>query len=293
MTKTKQGKKYSHLVKVPGLQTIMAGIMPNRTDSEVWLNDTFDITEVLKYLEKKNEGREKADRITLFHCILTAVTKMVYERPKMNYYIKTYRAYEREEISLAFVVKKKFSETGGEELMFYVPDLNGNIDTLSSDILKHINRARNIKAGAAGGVNGAIETIAKMPRILQALIYKIVRILDFFQIEPRFLTDDDPNFSTVFLTNLGSIKCPSVYHHLNNYGTNSLMIAIGTIHKEKVLMPDGTEEIRDIVDFGATLDERIGDGFYFARSLKLVKYLFAHPEMLEEPISKPSGFDYK
>ena len=44
---------------------------------------------------------------------------------------------------------------------------------------------------------------------------------------------------------------------------------------------------------GATLDERIGDGFYFARSLKLIKYIFAHPELLEKPFNEPSGFDYK
>jgi hypothetical protein len=35
-------------------------------------------------------------------------------------------------------------------------------------------------------------------------------------------------------------------------------------------MEDGSEQIRDVIDIGATLDERIGDGFYFARSLKLI-----------------------
>ena len=94
------------------------------------------------------------------------------------------------------------------------------------------------------------------------------------------------------MSNLGSIKCPSVYHHLNNYGTNSFMCTIGTLHKEEVLMDDGHKEIRDIVEVGVTIDERIGDGFYFARSLKLLKYIFAHPELLEKPLAEPSGFDY-
>jgi len=35
-----------------------------------------------------------------------------------------------------------------------------------------------------------------------------------------------------------------------------------------------------------TLDERIADGFYFARSLKLVKYLLEHPEELEHKIGE-------
>jgi hypothetical protein len=71
------------------------------------------------------------------------------------------------------------------------------------------------------------------------------------------------------------------------------MVTIGTLHKEEVLMPDGHKEIRDVIDIGATLDERIGDGFYFARSLKLLHYLFENPELLECPLNEPSGFDYK
>ena len=48
-----------------------------------------------------------------------------------------------------------------------------------------------------------------------------------------------------------------------------------------------------MVDIGATLDERIADGFYFARSLKLVKHMFAHPELLDLPLSQPSGYEYE
>jgi hypothetical protein len=70
------------------------------------------------------------------------------------------------------------------------------------------------------------------------------------------------------------------------------MVTIGTIHKEKKIMPDGSEQIRDLVDFGVTLDERIADGFYFARSLKLIQYIFENPEMLEKPLGEPSGFQY-
>ena len=62
--------------------------------------------------------------------------------------------------------------------------------------------------------------------------------------------------------------------------------------KEERIMPDGTKQMRDVVDIGATLDERIADGFYFARSLKLVKHIFEHPELLDKPLSEPSGYQY-
>ncbi len=142
-------------------------------------------------------------------------------------------------------------------------------------------------------MDALLDSFAKIPRPLLMLLIYIIRCLDFWGLNPDFITEGDPNYSTVFCSNLGSIKCPSVYHHLNNYGTNSMMITIGTLHKEQVLMPDGTVQIRDMVDIGATLDERIADGFYFARSLKLVRHICQHPELLELPLNQPSGFDYQ
>lgn len=63
-----------------------------------------------------------------------------------------------------------------------------------------------------------------------------------------------------------------MYHHLNNYGTIAE---------------------RDLVDIGATLDERIGAGDDFARSLKLFRYISVHPEMVDRPLEKDSGFEYR
>jgi pyruvate/2-oxoglutarate dehydrogenase complex dihydrolipoamide acyltransferase (E2) component len=59
------------------------------------------------------------------------------------------------------------------------------------------------------------------------------------------------------------------------------------MHKELVRMPDGANEFRDIVEMTLTLDERIADGFYFAKSLRIAKHLFEHPELLAQNISTP------
>ena len=45
------------------------------------------------------------------------------------------------------------------------------------------------------------------------------------------------------------------------------------------------------MDIGFTLDERIADGFYFARSLKIVQHLLAHPELLELPLHQEVTYD--
>ncbi len=275
----------------PGLQTIMAHLMPNRTDCEVYVNDTLDVTELLAYIEEKNRSHPEY-KTTLFHCLLLGIARMVRERPLMNRFIQGHRIYERYDISLSFVCKRRFADTAEESLMFLVPSDEDVIDTLSHRLSGDIHEVRKSEH-STGGVDATLDAFAKIPRILLIPIIRFIRVLDFWGKVPKALSDGDPNFSTVLCTNLGSIKCPSVYHHLNNYGTNSIVVAIGMVHKQECILPDGTKQIRDVVDIGATLDERIADGFYFARSLKLVKYICEHPAMLDQPLCQPSGFAYQ
>ena len=275
---------------VPGLQSVMAHLMPNRTDCEVYLNDTIDATELVKYLEEKNAGLDY--KITLFHCTVTALARMIRERPRMNRFIQGRRMYERNEISLSFVCKRRFADHAEEALMVLVPKDTDTINEVSRKIVGDVIETRKSEH-ATGGVDALLDSFAKLPRPIFMLAIRIIRWLDFWGLNPDFITEGDPNYTTVLCSNLGSIKCPSVYHHLNNYGTNSIMITIGTLHKEELLMPDGHKEIRDVVDIGATLDERIADGFYFARSLKLIKYICANPELLERPLGENSDFQYE
>ena len=284
--------RYGRRVKdVTGLQVIMANLFPNRTDCEVCLQDELDVTELLKYVEKKN-AQHPEYKTTVFHCVVAAVDRMVRERPLMNRYVQGRRFYERDEVSISFVAKRRFADGADEALMVLVPKDTDTIDDISKKIYGDVTRTREHEH-AVDGLDKIMDGLAKLPRPLLMLVVKIVRILDFWGHCPAALSDGDPNYTTVLLSNLGSIKCPSVYHHLNNYGTNSIMVTVGTYHKESKVMPDGTTEIRDVLDIAATLDERIADGFYFARSLKLIKHICANPELLDRPLGESSEFDYK
>jgi pyruvate/2-oxoglutarate dehydrogenase complex dihydrolipoamide acyltransferase (E2) component len=277
-------------VKAPGLQTVMGYLLPKRTDCEVYINDKIDATELVRYLEEKNAAHPDY-KTTIFHSAVTAMARMVRERPLMNRFIQGYRMYERDEISISFVVKRRFADGAEESLMVLVPKDEDNLDSISRKIVGDVRETRKSEH-STGGVDALLDGFAKLPRFVLIVAIRIIRWLDFWGINPKALTEGDPNYTTILCSNLGSIQTPSVYHHLNNYGTNSVMITIGTLHKEEMLMPDGTKQIRDVVDYGATLDERIADGFYFARSMKLIKHVFAHPELLDQPLGEPSGFQY-
>lgn len=295
MSETKKRKwgdrRDGRWVKAPGLQTVMAYLMPKRTDCEVYLNDKLDATELLQYLEQKN-AQHPEFKTTVFHCMIMGMARMVKERPKMNRFIQGYRMYERDDISISFVVKRRFADGGEESLMVLVPKDDDTLDTVSRKIVGDVKETRKSET-STGGIDALLDGFAKLPRPILMLAIRIIRYLDFWGVNPKVLTQGDTNYTTILCSNLGSIKAPAVYHHLNNYGTNSVMVTIGTLHKEELVMPDGTKAIRDVIDFGATLDERIADGFYFARSLRLLKHIFAHPELLDQPLGQPSGFQYE
>jgi len=54
---------------------------------------------------------------------------------------------------------------------------------------------------------------------------------------------------------------------------------------------EGHITMRDTVKLGVTLDERIADGYYYAKSIRLVKYLLEHPELLERPAKEEVNYD--
>ena len=273
--------------EVDGMHSIMPHLMPKRTDAEVYLSAKMDVTDALAYIAKKNEGEEEY-RATLFHCFIMAIAKTVYLRPLLNRYISGRRVYERDKITLGFAVKKRFEDHSEESLMVAEAQEDW---TLTQVTEKVVGKVHTIRSQDSFGLDDVLNVLKKLPRPVMMFVMWCFRTMDFFGKMPKALTDEDINYSTVALSNLGSIKSPSVYHHLNNYGNNSIMVTIGTIHKEEVFQPDGSRAVRDMVDVGVTLDERIADGFYFGRSWKIVQYLLSRPELLDRPLKEEIDYE--
>ena len=96
----------------------------------------------------------------------------------------------------------------------------------------------------------------------------------------------DPYYASAVLTNLGSIQLHSGYHHLTNWGTNSVFCAIGERKKRPFFDDQGNVEMRDSMDLGLTIDERIADGYYYSKTVRLLRKLLENPELLELPLSE-------
>ena len=267
---------------------VMGYLMNNRCDAEVYLKETIDITNLLVYLDNKNKNLTKDERYNLFHSVVTGIARTIYERPLLNRFVSGYNHYDRNEISLSFIAKSKLTDEGKDLLIILKADDDTNIDTVKDTILKKVTTSRNKDSG---DIDKSLKILTSGPRFLTRFIVWVVKKLDFYGLLPESFTKMDPNYTTVLLTNLGSIKCNQVYHHLNNYGTNSILVAIGTMRKTEIINSDGTKEIRDVVDIGVTCDERIADGFYFAKSIMLFKQFIENPEILDQELKNKSNIE--
>ncbi|MBQ2597498.1 MAG: hypothetical protein II581_06305 [Oscillospiraceae bacterium] len=264
----------------PAMNQFVAYLYPNRADNEAYINEEIDLRPIEAYLARKNEGRTE-NRYTYFHVICSAVVKAFTLRPKMNRFISGNRLYERNYLSVAFVVKKKFSDRSEEGLAFRKFDRQANIDRLHDDLCSEIHTQR--KENNVDNSTFFMEKLLKLPRWILRLIMKVLFRLDRKGKVPYDLIKDDPNYSSVFLTNLGSIDLNCGYHHLSNWGTCSCFVVIGKKHLAPECHEDGTVTARPVLNLGVTLDERIADGYYYSKTMKLVKHLLAHPELLELP----------
>lgn len=279
------------LKDIPAMNRIMPGIMPNRADNEAFITVDVDLRPLEAYLAKKNEGRTE-DKYTFFHVISAAVGKAFVLRPYMNRFVCNHKVYQRDEISVAFTVKKKFNDKSEEALAFFKYDEKETMDSYHQKIMNVIHQTKRDDE-VSDVSTGAMDLVCKLPQWVINLIVKLVLWLDKHGWAPQSLIGSDPNHSSIFLSNLGSIGLEAGYHHLVNWGTNSCFIVIGKKYMKMEYTKDGQSDLHEVIPLGITLDERIADGYYYSGTVALVKELLAHPELLDQPADTPVEYSIR
>ena len=206
----------------------------------------------------------------------------------MNIFIAGRRFWQRKDITLSFVAKQRFDDAAEEILLFLKIEPDMTLDDVSKIILGDVKTARTNRGN---DLDKTMRFVGRLPRPVLEILFAVLRRLEYHGIMPASLTKGDPNYSTALLANLGSIGAGCPYHYLSNYGTCSIMATIGTCRKELRRLPDGNEAERDILSVNITFDERIADGFYFAKSVRILRFLLEHPDYLEQPVSAPVPVD--
>ncbi len=269
------------------LHFVMGTIMPNRADNEAYISEELDLTLVERYLSEKTK-QDPEYKYNIFQFVVTAVLHVMHQRPKMNCFYANKNYYQRNELTAAFMIKKKFEDESEEGMARLITGPDWNIDKVHQDIYRQVSHVRKDKSG--GSTEDAMNIVNKFPRFLSKTVAALARFFDRHGWIPEALIREDPFYASVTFSNLGSIKMNSGYHHLTNWGTTSVFCIVGII-KEVEEMIDGKPVKKRILPLGITVDERIADGYYFAKTMRMLREFFKHPELIEEPFSKEVTID--
>lgn len=266
-------RRYAKRVKdIHGSNNILIDFKPRRSDSVVYMNANIDVTNFVKYIDNIKKTN---DYITYFHGMAFILAKTLYSRPYLNRFVQNRRMFMHNDVSLAFVAKTEFKDESVEYLTVLKFNDDDTFLDVSRRIKEKVERIRN--NGNDGGANDIVDVVGKLPTPIRSMVVGILKWVDKIGYLPQGIIDGNIYYSSAILSNLGTFKVGGIYHNLTNFGTSSMLITLGEIKSvgNKYYM-----------EMGATLDERIADGFYMCKALKLIEQMFNDPSVFEEKVSK-------
>ncbi len=272
--------KRSDGIKVKGLDAVTKAapfFMPTRIGATNYFMDQIRCENMDEFIARQ---KKLGNNYTYTDIMLTSLVRLLYMRPKLNYFINHNVTYEHKDISICMVVKKKLADEGEDvDLKFHfsgresLPEVKKYVEELIE---------KNIAPDSVYGTTSSADALGKMPNWLFRLAIRIVSWLDRHNMMPKSLIKDSCFHCSAFLTNLKSIKNDAISHHLYEFGTCSLFVAMGKEKIAPVVEKNKELKLGKVMNLGITMDERVADGFYFAKSLRIWKDMFANPDCLLE-----------
>ncbi len=269
---------------LPAFTKIMPYLMPDKTGSVIFYQEDYDVTEAVVYIKGHNRRfmRQEGVILTLFEVILCAGARVVSMRPRLNRFIVGKKYYQRNQIILSFVAKKKLSDDGKEVniKMAFEPD-----ETLTSAAKKIGERIKKGISEDGHENEKVVDSMMKLPSFLLIFVNFMYNWLDNHNLLPYSVTESDPMWSTVFLANVGSFGLNPPFHHLFERGTCPIFAAVGKVRSENRLTAgaDGSPRVeeRKILRVNYSFDDRIADGIYMGKALELFRRFIENPSLLE------------
>ena len=279
----KQGREFGDRLdgklirNVDGIHIAMAQLYGSRCDNEAYISVQVELDPIKEWMEKHPDGEFK---YTFFHVILAGLMKLLIVRPKLNRFISNRHYYQKNERSLGFIVKRQMTDSAEEGMAI----VRGTEKSTIFDIHQEVkNQVIPCRQGSHSGAENALDIFKKLPHWLTCIVFNTIKRWSRKGKLPHSLMEGDSNHCSAFVTNLGSIGLKCGYHHLAEYGTNSIFVVIGEKRMKPFYDEKGNVTMKEVIDIGLTIDERIADGYYYAKSVKIFKKVLENPELLELP----------
>lgn len=259
--------------------SVMPHIMKRRSDSMVFFDDAVEIDQLEKYVRKKRR-EENMPGFSMFHLFIAAAVRMITLRPALNRFVIGGKSYARNHMSVSMTVKRALSKDAEDVVIkpTFFPE-----DTLY-DVYRKINDAILTEAKddtAENDTDMVARILDACPAFLVRAFVNVINMLDHCGLMPKAVNKLSPFHTSIYITDVGSLGIGPIYHHIYDFGTTSIFMAMGKKETEWYRNADGSVGERRVIRLRFVLDERICDGYYFAESFRSMKRLLKTPELLE------------
>lgn len=254
---------------------IIPYIMEKRSDAQNFSKHIFPADSIDSYILEKEQGGFK---FSYLHIFIAAYVRMISQRPHLNRFIMNSRIYQRNNICVSMAIKHTLRDDGQETTVKFEFTGDESIFEVAEIIDKVI--AETIKEKSNTDTDRLVAIVMSMPGIIKKLLVKTLKAMDQLNILPKSIIKASPFHTTLFFTYLKSINTNYIYHHLYDFGTTGFFAALGKTIKHPVVVNDQLV-VRKCCQVGYTMDERICDGLYIARSFRLLEKYFENPKLLE------------
>ena len=267
---------------MPVMSKVTPYFMATRLNRSNYIADTVEISNMEKYIREKR--REGLKHFGITHVIVASYVRMISEMPELNRFVAGQRIYHRFELSLNMIVKKEMNKNSPDSSIKVLFD---PADT-AKDVYDKFNTALETakESGVSNGFDSVTYVLDYLPSVVMSFFGFLVRFLDYFGLLPSALEKVSPFHGSLFITSMGSLGIPPIYHHLYDFGTCPVFIAFGHKYTKYELNKEGETVAKKYMDYKAVCDEGICDGFYYSSAVKTLKSYMTHPERLDTPPEK-------
>ena len=265
-------------------------LMPMRCDAQVFLEHKLDYEMLSRYIVRKAQEGQK---VTFMHLIAAAYVRAVSQHPEVNRFIYNKQYFARNNCSISFVVLKNPQDPESPECTVRIKfDPTDTLFDVRDRMTAAVEKCREAKD------DEFLIKLAKFVLVVPGFATFVVgvgRLLDRYGLLPKFLIDELPFYSGLFITNNASIGLHHVWHHIYNFGNVSQFMGLGSVLKEAFVDNEGKARMRRLLPIGMTADERVCSGAHYAAFFAAVMHGLAHPEELEVPpesVKYDKGVEY-
>lgn len=250
--------------------------MPQRIDAVNYTTVKIKCDTIDEFIARE---RKNGISYSYMHIIMAAIVRILYIRKKLNRFIMRGSIYQRNTISISMDIKKKLEDDGEQVCLKMFFTGRESIEEVKKIVDDEI--AKNLQESEVHSTTKAAGKLTSLPDFLFRWTMAFVRFLDKHGLLPKALIKASPFHTSCFLTNLKSIKLNYIFHHLYNFGTTTIFISMGKEQVEPYVENNKELKIAKILTFGVSLDERVADGLYMGKSLRLFSDMIKNPDNLK------------